>query len=57
MKGKDVNEDNKNISVEHTKGLGKAEDTLAALPFHNVCQQRCFSNQVGYPGLTQMAVC
>lgn len=37
MKGKDVNEDNKNISVEHTKGLGKAEDTLAALPFHNVC--------------------
>lgn len=37
MKGKDINEDNKNIRDDHAKGLGKAEGTLAAVPFLSVC--------------------
>lgn len=37
MKGKDISEDNKNTHGDHAKGLGKAEDTLAAVPFLNVC--------------------
>lgn len=37
MKGKDISEDNKDIPDAHTNGLGEAEDTLAAVPFHNVC--------------------
>lgn len=37
MKGEDINEDNKKVHDDYTKALGKAEDTLVAVSFSNVC--------------------
>jgi len=37
MKGKDISEENKNIHDGHTKSCDKTEETLVAVPFHNVC--------------------
>lgn len=37
MERKYINENNKNIPKDYTKGLGKAEDILVAVHFHNAC--------------------